>query len=105
MQTASSLARKMVMRYGMSDKLGNVVFDTGHDEVFIGRDMAHARNYSDETAHLIDQEVKRLLDEAYETCRTILTRDRALLDQVAAYLLEHETMDADAFEAMCGKSE
>jgi len=100
LQNASSLARKMVMRYGMSDKLGNVVFDTGHDEVFIGRDMAHAKNYSDETAHLIDQEIKRLLDEAYETCRTILTRDRALLDQVAAYLLEHETMDADTFEAM-----
>ncbi len=103
LQTASSLARKMVTRYGMSDKLGNVVFDSGHDEVFIGREMGHAKNYSDETAHLIDQEVKRLLDEAYKTCEAILIRDRALLDQVAQYLLEHETMDAAAFEAMFPK--
>jgi cell division protease FtsH len=100
LQQASSVARNMVMRYGMSDKLGNVVFDSGHDEVFIGRSMAQAKTYSEETANLIDQEVKRLLDEAYETCKAILTRDRANLDKVANYLLEHETMDGAAFEAL-----
>ena len=86
------------MRYGMSEKLGNVVFDSGHDEVFIGRSMAQAKTYSEETANLIDEEVKRLLDEAYVTCETILSRDRALLDKVAQYLLEHEVMDGEEFE-------
>ena len=100
LQTASHIARNMVMRYGMSDKLGNVVFDSGHDEVFIGRSMAQAKTYSEEVAALIDQEVKRLLDEAYETCRAILTRDRAYLEKVAAYLLEHETMDGETFEKL-----
>ncbi len=100
LQTASHIARNMVMRYGMSDKLGNVVFDSGHDEVFIGRSMAQAKTYSEEVAALIDQEVKALLDGAYQTCQTILTRDRAYLDKVAAYLLEHETMDAETFEKM-----
>lgn len=100
LQTASNIARNMVMRYGMSDKLGNVVFDSGHDEVFIGRSMAQAKTYSEEVAALIDEEVKALLDRAYQTCETILKRDRAYLDKVAGYLLEHETMDAKAFEEM-----
>ena len=98
LQTASHIARNMVMRYGMSEKLGNVVFDSGHDEVFIGRSMAQAKTYSEETANLIDEEVKALLDEAYRTCETILTRDRAYLDKVAQYLLEHEVMDGEEFE-------
>ena len=98
LKTASTIARNMVMRYGMSDKLGNVVFDSGHDEVFIGRSMAQAKTYSEETANLIDEEVKSLLDEAYRTCHTILTRDREYLEQVARYLLEHETMDSETFE-------
>ena len=100
LRKASSIARNMVMRYGMSDKLGNVVFDTGHDEVFIGRSMAQTKNYSDETAGLIDAEVKALLDEAYATCKRILTRDRSHLEKVARYLLEHETMDGETFEKM-----
>ena len=98
LQQASSIARKMIMRYGMSERLGNVVFDSGHDEVFIGRDMAQAKSYSEEVAAVIDEEVKRLLDSAYAVCEEILTRDRPYLDQVADYLLEHETMDAEAFE-------
>ncbi len=105
LQQASSIARKMVMRYGMSDRLGNVVFDSGHDEVFIGRDMAQAKSYSEEVAAVIDEEVKRLLDAAYATCETILTRDRAYLEQVAQYLLEHENMDAETFEALFAPAE
>ena len=104
LQQASHIARNMVMRYGMSEKLGNVVFDSGHDEVFIGRSMAQAKSYSEEVAALIDEEVKRLLDEAYQTCEKILTRDRAYLEQVAAYLLEHESMDAQTFEALFSQS-
>ena len=98
LRTATNIARNMVMRYGMSEKLGNVVFDSGHDEVFIGRSMAQAKSYSEEVAAEIDQEVKTMLDHAYETCLTILKRDRDYLEQVAQYLLEHEAMDATTFE-------
>ena len=98
LRQASHIARTMVMRYGMSDKLGNVVFDSGHDEVFIGRSMAQAKSYSEETASLIDEEVKAMLDQAYRTCEAILTRDRVYLDRVAQYLLEHEIMDGETFE-------
>ena len=97
LQRATAIARDMVTKYGMSEKLGNVTFTTGHDEVFIGRSMAQAKPYSEETAALIDEEVKRLLDNAYERCREILTRDREKLETVAQYLLEHETMDAGQF--------
>ncbi|MGN0984895.1 MAG: ATP-dependent zinc metalloprotease FtsH [Candidatus Enterenecus sp.] len=97
LQRATSIARDMVTKYGMSEKLGNVTFTTGHDEVFLGRSMAQAKPYSEETAALIDSEVKRLLDEAYARCREILERDRDKLELVARYLLEHETMDAEHF--------
>ena len=97
LQRASSIARNMVTRYGMSDKLGNVVFDSGHDEVFIGRSMAQTKNYSEEVAALIDEEVKALIDGAYARCGEILTRRRRELDIVAEYLLQYENMDAKTF--------
>ena len=100
LQRATAIARDMVTKYGMSEKLGNVTFTTGHDEVFIGRSMAQAKPYSEQTAALIDEEVKALLDRAYDRCREILTRDRDKLEAVAAYLLEHETMDAGQFRQM-----
>ena len=98
LQRASSIARNMVTRYGMSDKLGNVVFDSGHDEVFIGRSMAQTKNYSEEVAALIDQEIKGLIDGAYNRCVEILSARRKELDFVADYLLKYENMDAAAFE-------
>ncbi len=98
LQRATAIARNMVMRYGMSDKLGSVVFDSGHDEVFIGRTMAHAKTYSEEVASQIDREVKAIVDRAYRRCEEILTAHRSELDLVADYLLEHETMDAETFE-------
>ena len=98
LQRASAIARNMVMRYGMSDRLGSVVFDSGHDEVFIGRTMAQTKTYSEEVAALIDEEVKRIIDEAYQRCVDILEAHRSELDLVAEYLLEHETMDAATFE-------
>ena len=97
LQRASSIARNMVTRYGMSDKLGNVVFDSGHDEVFIGRSMAQTKNYSEEVAALIDEEVKALIDGAYARCGEILTRRHRELDIVAEYLLQYENMDAKTF--------
>ena len=96
-QRASAIARNMVMRYGMSGKLGSVTFETGHDEVFIGRSMAQAKSYSEETAHLIDQEVSALIDTAYADCQRILNLRRHELEVTARYLLDHETMDAETF--------
>ena len=97
LQKATSIAHNMVTRYGMSDKLGNVVFDSGHDEVFIGRSMAQTKNYSEEVAALIDEEVKALVDGAYARCQAILTQRRHELDVVAEYLLQYENMDAKTF--------
>ena len=97
LQRATQIARDMVTKYGMSEKLGHATFTSGHDEVFIGRSMAQAKPYSEQTAALIDQEVKSLLDGAYDRCREILARDRDKLEAVAQFLLEHETMDAAQF--------
>ena len=98
LQKASAIARNMVTRYGMSEKVGNVVFDSGHDEVFIGRSMAQTKNYSEEVAALIDEEIKALVDGAYARCGEILTHRRRELDIVAEYLLQYENMDAKTFE-------
>ena len=98
LERATAIARDMVTKYGMSEKLGHATFTSEHDEVFIGRSMAQAKPYSEQTAAIIDQEVKSLLDDAYAKCQSILTRDRDRLEKVAAYLLEHETMDSETFE-------
>ena len=95
---ATQMARKMVGTYGMSDRMGNVAFDAGHDEVFIGKSMAQTRPYSEETAAEMDQEIRRIMDEAYGRCREILEQYRPQLDQVAQFLLQHETMTAQEFE-------
>ena len=112
LQRATAIARDMVTKYGMSEKLGHATFTTGRDEVFIGRTMAQAKPYSEQTAALIDSEVKALLDGAYEKCREILRRDRDKLETVARFLLEHETMDAAQFRlvyddpaALCSSAE
>ena len=96
-QRASAIARNMVMRYGMSDKLGSVTFESGHDEVFIGRSMAQTKSYSEEVAAVIDEEVRSLIDAAYVRCEEILTRCRPELEITAQYLLDHETMEGDIF--------
>ncbi len=96
-QRASTIARNMVMRYGMSDKLGSVTFESGHDEVFIGRSMAQTKSYSEEVAAVIDEEVRSLIDAAYVRCEEILTRCRPELEITAQYLLDHETMEGDIF--------
>ena len=99
-QRASQIARKMVTVYGMSERLGSISFESGHDEIFIGRSMAQTKPYSEQVAAQIDEEVKAIVDSAYERCETILTRDRAQLVTVAEFLLAHETMSAQEFEAV-----
>ena len=96
-QRATAIARKMVAVYGMSETLGTVSFDSGHDEVFIGRTMGHSRGYSEAVAAQIDQEVKSMMDGAYSRCQDLLEAHRPQLEAVAKYLLEHETMERDAF--------
>jgi cell division protease FtsH len=82
----------------MSERLGTVVFDTGHNEVFIGRTMAQARSYSEDIASAIDEEIHAIIDRAYKKCEEILTANRNKLDLTAEFLLEHETMSAEEFE-------
>ncbi len=96
-QRASQIARKMVASYGMSERLGTVSFDSGHDEVFIGRTMSQGRSYSEAVAAKIDEEVQNVVGEAYRRCENLLTLYRGQLNDVAAYLLEHETMDRETF--------
>ena len=98
LRTATAIAREMITRYGMSNRIGNIAWDSGGDEVFIGRSMAQTKNYSEEVAAIIDQEVKELIDTAYAHCEKILTVHRRQLNYVAAYLLEHESMDAKTFD-------
>ena len=96
-QKASSIARSMVTKFGMSDKLGAIAYGNASDEVFIGRTMAQARSYSEEVAGLIDEEVKAIVDQAYSRCEEILTRCRKELELTAQYLLTHETMSGETF--------
>ena len=98
-QRATAIARKMVGTYGMSEKLGNVAFDAGTDEVFNGKSMGHTRPYLEQTAAAMDTEIRAIIDTAYDRCRTILAESKPQLEAVAAYLLEHETMDAEVFES------
>ncbi|BAL00892.1 cell division protein FtsH [Oscillibacter valericigenes Sjm18-20] len=96
-QRATQIAHKMVASYGMSEKLGTVSFESGHDEVFIGRTMSQGRSYSEQIAAQIDEEVRRIIAVAYDRCEEILRARRTQLDSVANYLLAHETMTRSEF--------
>ena len=102
-QWASALARDMVSKYGMSDRLGTVSYGTD-GEVFIGRDLEKSKSYSEKVAGEIDEEVKTLIDRAYARCTEILQANLDKVDAVAAYLLENETMDRAAFEALMAEN-
>jgi cell division protease FtsH len=97
---ATEIARRMVTEFGMSDALGPVRLGNTKDEVFVGRDMGHAPEYSEEVAAQIDAEVRRLLDVAHRRARTILETHAEVLDRLAEALLEHETLDARTVEAI-----
>ena len=97
-QKASSIARNMVTKYGMSEKLGTIAYTSESNEVFIGRTMAQSRSYSEEIAGLIDEEVKSIVDVAYQRCEDILSRHRSQLELTAQYLLAHEVMSGETFQ-------
>ncbi len=98
-ERASTIARNMVMRYGMSDKLGPIVYGTGHDSVFLGRDFATSQNYSDKTAYDIDEEIQRIVKGAYDKVEQILKDHMEKLHFVAGFLFKNEVMEEDQFEA------
>ena len=100
---ATSTARKMVMQYGMSEKLGYVTFTNEEHEVFLGRDFSQGRNYSESIASVIDEEIKRIIDECYENCEKLLNDNRDKLDNIANALIEHEKLDAKEFEEVFTK--
>ncbi|MGJ8633425.1 MAG: ATP-dependent zinc metalloprotease FtsH [Luteolibacter sp.] len=91
---ATSLARNMVCEWGMSDKLGMVEYGEGDSPVFLARDVSKSRNYSEETARVIDDEIKKFIDDAFEQATQILTDNRETVEKIALALLEYETLDA-----------
>jgi cell division protease FtsH len=99
-ERATKMARLMITQYGMSDKLGPMTLGEGQHEIFLGRDFSATPNYSQEIAYEIDKEVRRLIDEAYEKARVILTERRELLETMADVLVERETIDKDGLEAL-----
>jgi cell division protease FtsH len=100
LEKATNLARKMVTTYGMSEKLGPLTFGDRDELVFLGREIAEQRNYSDEIAEEIDVEVRRIIDEAYQRARAILITYRQKLDALAQRLIEIETLERKEFEAL-----
>ncbi|MFQ5689920.1 MAG: ATP-dependent zinc metalloprotease FtsH [Gemmatimonadota bacterium] len=94
-ERATALARRMVTQFGMSPAIGPMTVGDREQEIFLGRDISHRREVSEKTAELVDEEVKRILDEAYEVTREVLQKNRDLLERVAQALLERETLDAD----------
>lgn len=97
---ATGTARAMVMQYGMSDKIGLIAYGDEGDEVFIGRDLAHTRSYSEEVAKEIDQEVHAIIDKCHEDAREIITQHMDVLHKCAALLLEKEKVHREEFEAL-----
>jgi cell division protease FtsH len=105
LEKVTATAKQMVMRFGMSEKLGPRTF--GHDQSlpFLGREFSAEPDYSDEIAREIDDEIRRIVEEAHQTARAVLTERREYLDRLSRLLLEHETIERDEFEALlAGKS-
>ena len=97
-ERASKIARDMVTKYGMSERLGTITFGSGQEEVFLGRDFATQKNFSEETSGIIDEEVKRIIDTAYNAAKQILSENIQKLHAVANVLLEKEKIDGEEFQ-------
>ena len=100
LEQVTSIARRMVMRWGMSPKLGPIAYGRKDELVFLGREISEQRDFSENVAHEIDAEVRRLVTEAHDTAKAIVEKWRAKLDETANYLLENETLEMDQFEAL-----
>lgn len=102
---ATSVAKAMVTKYGMSENIGLINYDNEDDEVFIGRDLAHTRGYGEEIAGKIDREIKRIIDECYAKAREMIRENRDVLERCAQLLLEKEKIGRDEFEALFDQKE
>jgi cell division protease FtsH len=100
LEKVTSISKQMIMRYGMSDKLGPRVLGRNHDMPFLGREMGNEPDYSEEIAREIDDEIKRVIEEAHELAITVLTEHMAELHKISAILIERETIDKDQFERL-----
>src|SRR5690606_12696601 len=99
------IARSMVTQWGMSSRLGPRTFGKRQSMVFLGRDISEERDYSERTAEEIDAEVRRLIDQAHETCRRVLSEHRDKLDELAGLLIEQETVEGDELLRVLGAAE
>ncbi len=97
---ATKLAKAMVMKYGMSDKLGMINYESEHEEIFIGRDIGHTKTYADDTARIIDEEIRNIIDSCYEEAKQIIMSRRNVLDKCCELLLEKEKIGYEEFEAL-----
>ena len=97
---ATKLAKAMVMKYGMSDKLGMINYESEHEEIFIGRDIGHTKTYADDTARIIDEEIRNIIDSCYEEAKQIIISRRNVLDKCCELLLEKEKIGYEEFEAL-----
>ena len=103
-ESATSIARAMVTQYGMSDKVGLIHYGSDDDEVFIGRDLAHTKGYADQTAALIDGEVKNIIDESYSKAKELLQEHMDVLHRCAQLLIEKEKIGREEFESLFGEN-
>ena len=102
-QRATKIAREMITKYGMSEKLGPICFGSEQDEVFIGKDFGQTRNYSEQVASQIDEEIKAVIDSCYEKCQQLLADNMPLLHELSKLLLEKEKVEGDEFLALYNK--
>ncbi len=101
----TNIARKMVTAWGMSDRLGNMAYGKNQENVFMGRDFGHQRDYSEQVAFEIDEEMKRIVDEKYEEAKNMLASNRDMLEAIAKELLDKETIDAEEFQDIMNRVE
>ncbi len=102
---ATQLARAMVTQYGMSERVGMIQYGSDEDEVFIGRDLAHTKSYGNGIADVIDEEVKRIVDECYAKAKQIICDHEDVLHSCAALLIEKEKIGQDEFEGLFAETE
>jgi cell division protease FtsH len=99
-ERSTEIARKMVCEWGMSDKLGPLTFGKKEEQIFLGREFAQHRDYSEETAHLIDNEIRDIVTKGYERAKEIIKTNIAILNKLANTLLEKEVLDGNQIEAI-----
>jgi cell division protease FtsH len=105
LQQVARVAKQMITRFGMSDRLGPVALGRQQGNMFLGRDIMSERDFSEETAAAIDEEVRKLVDTAYSRAKEVLLDNRKVLDEIAQMLIEKETVDAEELQAILGNND